>query len=174
MVKWVHQLYQFECDVYLSINHRFDRKHLNLFFRQITHFGGATFTICCTVLFLLFFAFPVKLWGFEMAFSLTASHLFVVLMKKVYPRSRPYLLLTDAKVVDNPLTDHSFPSGHTTAIFSIITPLIIHLPMLGIILYPLAFCVGLSRIFLGLHYPSDVLAGATVGTLFGLLAILII
>lgn len=174
MAKWVHQLYQFECNLYLTINNRFDRKHLNLFFRQITYFGGATFTISCALLMLLFFDFPVKLWGMEMAISLTTSHLFVVFMKKIYPRTRPYLSLTNARVVENPLTDHSFPSGHTTAIFSIITPLIVHVPILSFILYPLAGLVGLSRIFLGLHYPSDVLAGAMVGTAFGLLAMIII
>jgi undecaprenyl-diphosphatase len=174
MAKWVNQLYQFECNLYLLINNRFDQKSLNLFFRQITHFGGATVTISLTILFILCFDFPTKLWGFEMAFSLLTSHLFVVFMKKVYPRTRPYLSVTNARVVEKPLKDHSFPSGHTTAIFSMVTPLIIHLPILSFLLYPLACFVGLSRIFLGLHYPSDVLAGAILGTVFGLLAILII
>ncbi|WP_316572268.1 phosphatase PAP2 family protein [Neobacillus sp. YIM B06451] len=174
IAKLVHHLYQFECNIYSMINNRYDQKGLNLFFHQITHLGGATATISFTVFFILCFDFPTKLWGLESALSLLTSHLFVFSTKKIYPRARPYLSLPNARVGKNPLKDHSFPSGHTTAIFSIITPFIFHLPILGLILFPLACCVGVSRVFLGLHYPSDVLAGALVGMGFGLLAINII
>jgi undecaprenyl-diphosphatase len=173
ITKWVNHLYQFECDLFLSINNRFDRKRLNVFFQHITHLGGATATMSLPILFILCFDFSLMVWGFEMAFSLLFSHLFVVFMKKIYPRTRPYLSVANARVVHNPLKDHSFPSGHTTAIFAIITPLIIHMPILSLFLYSIACCVGISRVFLGLHYPSDVLVGACVGTLFGILAICI-
>ncbi|WP_404328417.1 phosphatase PAP2 family protein [Mesobacillus maritimus] len=109
----------------------------------------------------------MKVWGGESAFTLLSSHLFVVLMKKVYSRSRPYLSITNARVVHDPLTEYSFRSGHTTAIFSIIIPFSIHIPIRSLFLYPLACCVGISRVFLGIHYPSNVVAGAFVGTFLG-------
>lgn len=171
LTKWVHQLYQFECDLFLSVNNRYDRVFLNVFFRNITHLGGATATISIPLLLILFFDSQVRNWGIASAASLLFSHLFVVFMKKIYPRARPYLSVSNARVGENPLKDHSFPSGHTTAIFSIITPFILHMPILSMILYPLAACVGISRVFLGLHYPSDVLAGVFVGTVFGFLAV---
>ncbi|MEH7525336.1 phosphatase PAP2 family protein, partial [Bacillus sp. JJ1503] len=65
ITKWVHHLHQFECNVFSLINNRFDQKGLNLFFRQITHFGGATATISLTIFLILYLDFPTKKWGFE-------------------------------------------------------------------------------------------------------------
>ncbi|GJM80520.1 hypothetical protein HMSSN139_30160 [Paenibacillus sp. HMSSN-139] len=64
----------------------------------------------------------------------------------------------------NPLTDHSFPSGHTTAIFSVTVPFMAAAPGLILVLLPVALLVAVSRIYLGLHYPSDTLAGAVIGS----------
>lgn len=171
ITKWVNHLHHWECGLFLSLNSRFDRQHLNLFFRQITHLGGARFTISITIAIILISFMPLKMWAIESAIALATSHMLVSIIKKLYPRSRPYLSVTHAKVVDNPLKDHSFPSGHTTAIFSLITPYVIHLPILAIFLYPLALLVGASRVFLGLHYPSDVLVGSIIGTVFGVLVV---
>ncbi|MBM6619526.1 phosphatase PAP2 family protein [Bacillus suaedaesalsae] len=169
--KWVHHMYQFECGLFLTLNRRFDRAKLNWFFRFITHIGGARITIGATAMLIIFLNMPYQLWAMQSGISLVLSHLVVVLFKKLYPRNRPYLSVIDARVVDNPLRDYSFPSGHTTAIFSIITPYVLHMPLLSLLLYPLAVCVGLSRIFLGLHYPSDVFVGCIVGSLFGFLVV---
>lgn len=84
--------------------------------------------------------------------------------QKLYPRLRPYLALPDTNTFRNPLKDHSFPSGHTTAIFASTVPYMIAYPVLTAVLLPLACTVGFSRIYLGLHYPSDVLAGAVIGS----------
>lgn len=174
LVKWVESLYKFECHLFRTLNRQFERKSLNAFFRQITHLGGAWFTIAVTLIIIVFAEIPVKMWGIQSAAALTTSHILVSIVKKLYPRSRPYLALQDARVPANPLTDHSFPSGHTTAIFSIITPFIVQMPILSLILYPFGISVGMSRVFLGLHYPSDVLAGSIVGTLFGILMVSLI
>lgn len=174
LVKWVESLYKFECHLFRTLNRQFERKRLNAFFRQITNLGGAWYTIAVTLFIVVFAEIPVKMWGVQSAAALTSSHIVVSIIKKLYPRSRPYLALQDTRVPANPLSDHSFPSGHTTAIFSIITPFIFHMPILGIILYPVGLSVGLSRVFLGLHYPSDVLAGSIVGTIFGMLMVSLI
>ncbi|MGV2686250.1 phosphatase PAP2 family protein, partial [Clostridium perfringens] len=71
-----------------------------------------------------------------------------------------------------PMKDHSFPSGHSTAIFSIITPCLFITPWLSLLLILLALTVSLSRIYLGFHYPSDCLAGCFVGTTSALLIVL--
>ena len=170
ITKVANHLYQYECTLFLSINSQFDRQRLKIFFSLITHMGGAVLTIGITLLLILISTnMPIQKWGIESALALASSHILVTLIKKIYPRNRPYRSLSQARVVVNPLMDHSFPSGHTTAIFSVITPYILHMPILGFILYPIACCVGVSRVFLGLHYPSDVLFGAIVGSVFGML-----
>ncbi|AOV16306.1 phosphatase PAP2 family protein [Acidihalobacter aeolianus] len=64
-----------------------------------------------------------------------------------------------------PLDEFSFPSGHTmhAVAFSII--LVAYYPMWAILVIPFTILVALSRLVLGLHYPSDVIAGALIGTL---------
>lgn len=100
--------------------------------------------------------------------SLAVSHIPVAIAKKTYPRLRPYLALPDTHTFRNPLKDHSFPSGHTTAIFSVTVPFMILFPLLILMLLPVALTVALSRIYLGLHYPTDVVAGGVIGTLTAL------
>jgi undecaprenyl-diphosphatase len=85
----------------------------------------------------------------------------------VYYRARPFvahhvnLLLTHAP-------DSSFPSDHTVGAFSITFALWRFYPRLGKLLLVLAILVGISRVFVGNHYPTDVLGGAVVGILSGL------
>ncbi|WDC85721.1 phosphatase PAP2 family protein [Caloramator sp. mosi_1] len=67
------------------------------------------------------------------------------------------------------LKDYSFPSGHTTAAFSIFTTLAFFFPYLSVLFISLALLVGLSRIYLGVHYPTDVAAGILIGSLFSYL-----
>ncbi len=64
---------------------------------------------------------------------------------------------------------YSFPSGHTLHAVAFTTVVLAHFPVLAWLLVPFTALVALSRVVLGLHYPSDVLAGATLGSLLGLL-----
>lgn len=169
MNKILYSFYHFECRLFTKVNRHFDKKLLNLFFGTITHAGGATFLIVTILAVIFFSSNQTRLTAISSAAALALSHIPVQIVKRIFPRKRPYLILERAKFPDKPLKDHSFPSGHTTAIFSIITPFIFFIPSLFFILIPLGLSVGLSRIYLGLHYPSDVLAGAILGAGTGII-----
>ena len=78
-------------------------------------------------------------------------------------RDRPPLSNPDpAPLVDLPAT-HSFPSGHATVAFACATTLALAVPRLRIPLYVLAALIAFSRVYVGVHYPLDVLAGAVLG-----------
>lgn len=164
MNRLVVKLLQWEHGVFKFINGRLHNRFLNFWLYYLTHLGGATFTISCSLL--LWFVAPAP-WGnvaFKSLVALAVSHIPVAIAKKLYPRVRPYIKLPGTNTFRNPLTDHSFPSGHTTAIFSVTVPFMAQAPILMVLLLPVAILVGVSRIYLGLHYPSDVLAGATLGS----------
>ncbi|WP_066319234.1 phosphatase PAP2 family protein [Bacillus sp. FJAT-29814] len=175
MSKLIHVLYGFDCRVFQNINRHFHRYLLNLFFRTVTHLGGATFTILSTILlYLLAWSKETRLLAIASALALASSHIPVQITKILFPRKRPYLTIEQTNILENPLQDHSFPSGHTTAIFAVMTPYILAIPSISLVLILMGICVGVSRIYLGLHYPSDVVAGAILGISTGGLSYLLL
>jgi undecaprenyl-diphosphatase len=84
-------------------------------------------------------------------------------LKEWFDRGRPPLSNPDPEpLVDLPAT-HSFPSGHATVSFACATVLALAVPRLRVPLYALATLISLSRVYVGVHYPLDVLAGAALG-----------
>ncbi|WLR41176.1 phosphatase PAP2 family protein [Bacillus carboniphilus] len=174
MTKFIDSIHAFECQIFRFINSHFEQKILNMYFRSVTHLGGATYTIMACLFFIVFMKDPFQLAGIASGIALLLSHIPVAIIKKFYPRKRPYLSISDVNIPKNPLQDYSFPSGHTTAIFSITIPFMVLFPYTILFLLPLAMSIGLSRVFLGLHYPSDVLAGCVLGTTVGLVSVRVI
>lgn len=78
-------------------------------------------------------------------------------------RPRPFTLDMVAARIDEPLTQYSFPSSHSSVAFAIAMSLTLAHPWLGAIAFVLAFLIGLSRVAVGVHYPTDILAGALLG-----------
>ena len=81
-------------------------------------------------------------------------------IKAAVDRQRPHLSHPLVKLP----TDGSFPSGHTSVAFACAVMLALTVPRLAIPVLVLAAAIGYSRLYLGVHYPLDVLAGAAVGT----------
>ncbi|MCX7785107.1 MAG: phosphatase PAP2 family protein [candidate division WOR-3 bacterium] len=87
-----------------------------------------------------------------------------VILKGIFNRQRPENQSTSR-------WNSSFPSGHTLSYFSLATVYSAKYHKLAIPLYSFGVIIGLSRIYLGEHYPSDVLAGAMLGVGFGYLTL---
>ncbi len=139
----------------------------------ITSFGEAgIFWIALSLLLMLI---PkTRKAGFTMGLAL----LFGVIigngiLKNVFARPRPYDFdptLSHRLAWGEMSTDYSFPSGHTLASFEAAVGLFLHYKKWGIAALVLACFVCVSRLFLLVHYPTDVLAGAILGSSFALLA----
>ena len=157
--------------IFTIINKQLQCNVLDVIMPRITHLGGATFTISSLLILLIFTFGEQRFWTIEAIASLTISHIFVHFIKKLYGRKRPYMIMSDARIFDNPLVDYSFPSGHTTASFAISIVFALHSFILGVILVPLAAVIGISRMYLGLHYPTDVFVGASLGSLTAILVV---
>ncbi len=87
------------------------------------------------------------------------------LLKSSTTRPRPYQVLRGIRAGIAPLDAFSFPSGHTLHAVAFTLVAISQFPVLAPALVPFTLLVALSRVVLGLHYPSDVLAGAAIGVL---------
>lgn len=87
-------------------------------------------------------------------------------LKNRLARERPFISHQDIDCRNVPLDRYSFPSGHTLHAVMFTTIAVAWFPGLVIVLLPLTLLIALSRLVLGLHYPTDVVVGALIG--FGL------
>jgi len=117
-----------------------------------------------------------RLLSYELILGTLTLWLVVELMKFVVHRSRPYIRLAQARIVGYRNTGRSFPSGHTSQVFFMATLMAQHfLPTVWVVflLYAAALLVGITRMYVGAHYPRDVLAGAILGSAWGLLGVIV-
>jgi undecaprenyl-diphosphatase len=95
-------------------------------------------------------------------------------IKSALGRERPYAVFRSVKALVPALDQYSFPSGHTmhAAVFTVMVAH--YYPGLLLVVAPFAISVALSRVVLGLHYPTDVLAGAVLGVIVAAMSLEII
>ncbi len=148
---------------------RFVSTWLSRWLGCVTHIGGATFTLVTALCIGLFAGYPWNVAGWQSLTAVAVSHIPVFIAKRKFKRLRPFQALDNVNIGKRILIDPSFPSGHTTAVFAWMLPLLYADSSLMPLLLPAAvvllLSVAWSRMYLGLHYPSDVIAGAVVGSL---------
>lgn len=140
----------------------------------ITMFGDAgIFWIALAVIFLIFR--KTRKTGLSMGIALIIGLIIGnLILKNVVARIRPYDLNPEVILLVEKLHDFSFPSGHTLASFEASTAIFIRNKKLGIPALVLAVLIAFSRLYLYVHYPSDVFAGAVLGIGIAFLATFIV
>lgn len=110
--------------------------------------------------------------GAAAALSLALEFIVVnLILKNVFARIRPYEVIEGLELITHRPSDFSFPSGHSGISFAIASVLFLTMPKkVGIPTVIVAALVAFSRLYLGVHYPSDVLVGSLIGCLTGWVA----
>lgn len=110
--------------------------------------------------------------GYMSALALLGSLLINnTLIKNLVARPRPYTVLSELQILIPKPGEYSFPSGHTSSSFAAAAVFYRQLPKkFGVPAITLAVLIGLSRLYVGVHYPTDVLAGAVMGIVLSYLA----
>lgn len=132
-------------------------------FRWGTHLGGATATLLIGVALVLFPA--TRAAGLSALVANVISHGVAQILKRRFVRPRPHLVL-DALAPLVPIPDEfSFPSGHSCAAMAVASPILVYEPLIGIGAIALALLVGTSRVYLRVHFVTDVIMGFLLGLL---------
>jgi len=148
---------------------RFNRASRNTFWRgfftQISSLGNGRFWYALA-LGLAMFGGPTALPGvIHMVVVGVVGLITYKLLKRATSRPRPFMRSDDIVRACDVLDEYSFPSGHTLHAVSFTVVALVYFPYLAPLLIPFTLLVAASRPILGLHYPSDVLAGAGIGAL---------
>lgn len=109
--------------------------------------------------------------GYEIFVALTLELLICnIFVKRISKRARPFTKNDEVNLLINPPKDYSFPSGHTLCAFMCATIIAAHIFLVGVILFAVAVLVAFSRMYLYVHYPSDVFVGALMGIFIALIS----
>jgi membrane-associated phospholipid phosphatase len=132
--------------------------------------------ITTLIIALVLFLVSQRTLAYELILGTLTLWLVVELVKFFVHRSRPFIRLTQARIVGYRARGRSFPSGHTSQTFFIATLMVQHFHAgvwVALLLYTVALLVGITRMYVGAHYPRDVMAGAILGSAWGLLGVMV-
>lgn len=168
--EWLHKIDHWDITTCLYFNNFCKKQTINQFFAIISRLGDGVFWYSLALVLPILYG----VYGIELSIVLLMTGIVCVViykqLKNRLVRERPFIRSKDIFKGCAPLDQYSFPSGHTMHAACFSTIALWHQPELAIILLPFSLLVALSRVILGMHYPSDVLCGAAMGITLGMLA----
>jgi len=181
-----NQLMEINTEIFYFINHGMQNNFFDLLMPTITNIGTDIFLISICIIILLYSIITknisLKYLAITGIIAIIFADIAIGILKVLINEPRPFITLDNIHLLTNETDPYSFPSGHTGNIFALATALGLRWTFniknksikLAWLLIPLAFIIGFSRIYIGVHYPFDVVAGAVIGIISGLIAIKII
>lgn len=158
----------------LAANRWGTRAVVRAYFRAVSRLGDGAFWYALMGALVVFDGWR----GLAVSAQLAATGLVALLMyrklKRWTKRPRPFAADVRIRAWIAPLDEFSFPSGHTLHAVAFTVVALVHYPALAPLLLPFAASVAASRVVLGLHYPSDVLAATGIGLVLGTLSLWIL
>jgi undecaprenyl-diphosphatase len=135
------------------------------FFASISRLGDGVFWYVLMAALIVFDGMAGLAASAHLAITGVIALVLYKLLKRWTRRPRPFASDVRIRAWVAPLDEFSFPSGHTLHAVAFSVVAIAHYPALAFLLLPFTICVAISRVVLGLHYPSDVLAAFGIGSL---------
>ena len=162
---WMDWILDFDAGILLFIQEYIRQDFLTPLVKFITHLGDAGWFWIALSVVLLFFK-KTRRAGITALLALLIGALITnVALKNLVARIRPYEVIEDLHLLIEKQSDYSFPSGHTCASFA---AGLVYLKMLprryGVAAILLAVLIAFSRLYVGVHYPTDILGGILVGS----------
>lgn len=174
-MRWyLNRMHRLDSNLCIAVNQTSQVRLIRDVFRLVSRLGDGIFWYSLMLLILLFEGRAGIGPVMHMALAgLFGTFLYKWLKGKTL-RPRPFEVHQDIFLTGKPLDKFSFPSGHTlhAVVFGLVA--INYYPALSFLILPFVSMVALSRVVLGLHYPSDVLAGALIGSLIAALSFLVV
>ncbi len=174
MRSYLNSMHRLDSNLCIAVNQTSQVRLIRDLFRLVSRLGDGLFWYSLMLLILLFEGSDGLLPVLHMALAGLSGTLLYKWLKGKTLRPRPFEVHQDIFMTGKPLDKFSFPSGHTlhAVVFGLVA--INYYPALSFIIMPFVSMVALSRVVLGLHYPSDVLAGAFIGSLIAALSFLLV
>lgn len=154
--------------VCIAANRWGTRRAVGLFFGAISRLGDGVFWYALMAVLAVVGGAHGAVAAVHMALTGLTALLLYRLLKRWTRRPRPYRVCRGVIAHVPPLDEFSFPSGHTLQAISFSVVAMHWFPMLAPLLLSFTTLVAASRVILGLHYPSDVLAAIGIGTCLGM------
>jgi undecaprenyl-diphosphatase len=154
---------EFELGLCLRINRACHRNNTRRFFAVVSRLGDGVFWYSLILVLPLVYGRDALPASLHMAAVSAVGVIIYKILKHRLVRRRPFITHTGIRLGTAPLDEFSFPSGHTLHAVAFTTVALAYYPMLAWLLVPFTGLVAASRVVLGLHYPTDVLAGAALG-----------